>query len=175
MMERAVTLQRFRFTIRTLVVAIMAVGILVAMLRRWNDFLFFFFLILVPLAGLLGLWSRVPEERPSWRRWISAAMLGLVILGGGWLWARCVIWQFQRQEGFVAIGGAGRGAYYEFWGSTVPECVTGICLLVYALFRVVVCAPKRRRPFLPVAVLYALGLAAAYIWFFASLEFEAFD
>ncbi len=174
-MERAVTPKRFRFTIRTLIVAIMALGVLMPMLRRWNDLLFFFFLILVPLTGLAGLWTRVPQDRPSWRRWISAAMLGLIILGTGWLWARCVIWQFQRQEGFVAIGGASWGAYYEFWGATLPERVTGICLLVYVLFLVVVCAPKRRRAFLPVVVLYAFGLAAAYIWFFASLEFEAFD
>ncbi len=174
-MERAVTPNRFRFTIRTLIIAIMAVGVLMAMVRRWHDFLFFFVMILVPLAGLAGLWSRVPQERPSWRRWISAAMLGLIILGTGWLWARCLIWHFQRQEGFVAIGGASRGAYYEFWGSTVPERVTGICLLVYVLFLLVVCTRKRRRAFLPLVVSYALGLAAAYIWFFASLGFEAFD
>jgi hypothetical protein len=174
-MEIAVTPKRFRFTIRTLISAIMAIGVIMAMLRRWNDFLLFFVFILVPLAGLIGLWTRVPQERPSWRRWISAAMLGLIILGGGWLWARCVIWHFQRQEGFVAIGGASRGAYYEFWGATVPERVTGICLLVYVLCLVAVCGPKRRRGFLPVILLYAFALAVAYIWLFADLAFEAFD
>ena len=147
-MKRAVTPKRFRFTIRTLIIAIMAVGVVTAMLRRWNDFLLFLVFILVPLAGLMGLWTRVPQERTSWRRWIAAAMLGLVILGTGWLWARCVIWRFQRLEGFVLIGGASRGAYYEFWGATVPERVTGICLLVYVLFLVVVCAPKAPARFL---------------------------
>ena len=164
-----------RFTIRTLIIAIMAVGVLMAMRTAWNDLLFFSVLILVPLAGLVGLWSRVPQERPSWRHWISVAMVGWIILGSGWLCARCVIWHFQRQEGFVAIGGANRGAYYEFWGATVPGNVTGIGLLVYVFFLVVVCVSKRRRVFLPAVALYALALAAAYIWLFAALEFEAFD
>jgi hypothetical protein len=102
-------------------------------------------------------------------------MLGLIILGIGWLWARSVIWYSQRQEGFKAIGGASRGEDYQFWGLTIPSLVTGICLMVHALFLGVACAPRRRRGLMPVLVAYALALTVAYVLLFADVEFEAFD
>ena len=83
---------RFNFTIRTLMITVVALGVLFAMLRDWRDFLPVFVLVVVPLAGLYGLRSRVPPDRPSWRFGVSAVMLGLIILGAGWLWARTLIW-----------------------------------------------------------------------------------
>jgi hypothetical protein len=65
--------------------------------------------------------------------------------------------------------------FYEFWGLTVPEQATSVCLLVCVLFVVVVCAHKRERAFLPPVVLYALAFAVAYIFLFSDLGFEAFD
>ena len=93
-----------------------------------------FVLVVIPLVGLIGLRTQVSPQRVSWRLGILAAMLGLIILGIGWLWARSVIWHFQGQERFVAIGGASRGEDYRFWGSTLPGCVTGICSIIYVLF-----------------------------------------
>jgi hypothetical protein len=173
--ERAMQLDRLRFTIRALMIAVLAVGVLMAMLKQWRDFLSFFVAVLVPLTGLIGLWVRVSPQRPSLRYVISAGMIGFVILGIGWLLARCMIWHFQRQEGLVAIGGAARGKYYEYWGLTVPALATDICSAIYLLLLAVACAPRRRRGLLPVLVAYAFVLAVAHIWLFADLEFEAFD
>ena len=164
-----------KFTIRSLMFAVMAVAVCFAVLRAWRDFLLVFVLVIIPLMGLIGLWTQVPPQRVSWRFGILAAMLGLIILGTGWLWARSVIWHFQGQEWFVAIGGASRGEDYEFWGSTLPGCVTGIGLIVHVLFLTVACATRRSRSLLLLVLPYALALAAVYIILFADLEFEAFD
>jgi hypothetical protein len=124
-------LARVRLTIRTLMIGVLAVGGLLALLREWPDLLPVFVLVVIPLAGLIGLRTQVPPQRPPWRFGISAALFGLIILGAGWFWARCVIWYFQTQVGFEAIGAASRGEDYQFWGSTIPSRVTGICLMVY--------------------------------------------
>ena len=102
-------------------------------------------------------------------------MLGLIILGVGWLSARSVIWSFQRHEGFDAIGGASRGRGYYFWGMTVPSSVTGCCMLVDVLVLAVACTPRRRRGLLVLVVPYALALAVAWVALFAFLEIEAFN
>jgi hypothetical protein len=170
-----VRVRRLSFTIRTLMIAVAALGVLSAMLRNWRDLLPTFVIVLLPLVGLIVLLIRVPPQQESRRYGISAGALGLIILGIGWLWARFAIWRFQRLEGFVAIGGAGRREHYRYWGSTLPELVTGICLMFYVFFLAVACASRRRRGLLPVLMGYALGLAVAYLWLFADLEFEAFD
>jgi hypothetical protein len=164
-----------KFTIRSLMIAVMAAAVCFAVLRAGRDFLLVSVLVLIPLLGLIGIWTQVPPQRVSWQFGILAAMLGLIILGMGWLWARSVIWHFQRQEGFVAIGGASHGEDYEFWGSTLPGCVTGIGLIVHVLLLTVACAPRRSRSLLLLVPPYALALTAVYIILFADLEFEAFD
>jgi hypothetical protein len=164
-----------RFKIRSLMIAVGAVGGLLALLRDWSALVPVFVLVVMPLAGLTGLRNQVPAQRPSWRFGVSAVMLGLIILGAGWFWARSVVWYFQWKEGFEAIGGAIRGEQYQFWGETIPSCVTGICLLAYILFLAVACTPRRRRVLLPVVVAYALALAGAYVLLFAFLGLEAFD
>ena len=131
--------------------------------------------MVIPLASLTGLRAQVPPERPSWRSVISAVMLGLIILGGGWFWARSVIWHFQRPEGFEAIGGASRGEDYQFWGLTVPRHATGICLMAYVSGLALACTPRRRRRLLLIVVAYALALALSYLFLFILLDFEAFD
>src|SRR5207248_10064868 len=110
--------------------------------RRLSDFELLPVLVLVgiPLAVLSGLLAQVPPHRPAWRFGILAVMLGLVILGGGWLWARSVIWFFQRQEGFVALDGAGRGALYRFFGLTIPSHLTAVCLVCDVLGLAIICA-----------------------------------
>ena len=165
---------RVRFTIRALMIAIMAVGVGVALLREWRDLLPFSSIVLLPIGGLAALRTQVAPP-PSWRHEVPAGLMGWGILGAGWLWARCLIWKFQRQEGFVAIGGATQGKHYEYWALTVPGNVTAVGLILYAVLLTVACAPRRRRGVWPVLMGHLLALAAAYIWFFAGLAFEAFD
>ena len=119
-----------RFTIRVLMIAIMAVGVALAILREWRGFLPFALFALVSFGGLVAIRPQVAPP-PSWRYEVPAGLLGWGILGAGWLWARCLIWQFQRQEGFVAIGGASQGKYYEYWALTVPGNATAVGLIVY--------------------------------------------
>ncbi len=145
------------------------------MLRDWRDFLPVSVLVLVPLAGLYGLRSQVPPQRPTWRFGVSAVMLGLIILGASWFWARSLVWYAQRLERFEAIGNATRGADYQFWGLTLPRNVTGICLLVYIVLLAIACTPRRRRGLLLVVILYALALAGAHFLLFIDLDLEAFD
>ena len=172
---RTVRLPGVRFTIRSLMIALMAVAVCLAVFRARHDLLLVFVLVIIPLVGLIGLWAQVSPQRVSWRLGILSAMLGLIILGMGWLWARSVIWHFQGQEGFVAIGGANRGEDYQFWGSTLPGFVTGICSTIYVLFLTAACARRRRRILLLPALAYALAMAVVYVTLFADLEFEAFD
>jgi hypothetical protein len=164
-----------RCTIRSMMLAVLAVAVCLAVLKEWRNLLLVFVLVVIPLVGLIGLWTQVPPQQVSWRHRILATVPGLIILGMGWLWARSAIWYFQSQEGFVAIGGARHGEDYEFWGSTLPECVTGICLIIYVMLLTALCTPRRHRSLLLIALAYALALAVAYVILFADLEFEAFD
>jgi hypothetical protein len=166
--------RRSQLTIRTLMITVMALGVVFALLRDWSDLWPVSVLVVIPLAGLTGLRAQVPPERTSWRFGVSAVMLGLIILGVGWFWARSVIWYIQWQEGFQLIYIASRGEDYQFWGSTVPRNVTGVCLLVYIVLLASACT-ARRRGLLPVVAAYALALAGSYVILFALLEFEAFD
>jgi hypothetical protein len=163
-----------KFTIRTLMIAVAALSGLLALLRDWLGLLPLY-VVVIPLAGLNGLRAQVPPQRPSWRFGILVVMLGFTILGVGWLWARSVIWYFQRQEGFDAIGSVSRAGYYQLWGLTVPSGVTAVCLMVHVLYLAVVCVPRRRRSLLPLVAAFALALAGAYVVHFADLEFEAFN
>ena len=167
-----------QFTIRNLRVAVAVAAGWLAVLLAGREILPGLVLLGLPLAGLFGLRARVPPQRPAWRFGILAVMLGPVILGGGWLWARCVIWSFQRETGAIAIGSASRGAYYEFWGLTVPGAVTGMGLMAYVLWLAIRCMlPRRLGPFLllPVVVAYAFVLAFGWFALFVPLAFEAFD
>ena len=166
---------RVRFTIRSLMIAVAAVAGLLAVFTTWSEFLPVLILVGIPLAGLSGLLAQVPPRRSSWRFGILAVMLGLVILGGGWLWARSAIWFFQWQAGSVALDGASRGAHYRFWGLTIPMKMTAICLVWDVFGLSVVCAHRRRFGILVLVVGYALALVFAYVILFAWLDFEAFD
>ena len=99
----------------------------------------------------------------------------LVAFGGGWLWARSVIWFFQRQEGSVALDGASRGAHYRFFGLTIPSNLTAVCLVWDVLGLAILCAHRRRFDLWLLVVGYALALAFAWCFLFVSLDFEAFD
>jgi hypothetical protein len=153
----------------------MVLSVVFAMLRDWRVFLPIFVLVVIPLAGLFGLLAQVPPERPSWRFGISAVMLGLIILGVGWFWARSVIWYIQRQERFEAIGNASRGEDYQFWGLTVPRNVTAGCFLAYLLGLASACTSRRRRGLLLIVAAYAVALSLYHFLIFSFLYFEAFD
>ncbi len=166
---------RTQFTIRSLMYLVAVVAGLLALVLLWRDLLPVVIAVIMPTACLSGLLGEMPQERREWRHWISAARLGLIVLGAGWLWARSVISYFQRQEGYVAIGGASRGTHFEFWGLTLPSTATGICLVVYVSILVLACVPRRRRALLWFVVAYAASLAVAWVFLFADLGFEAFD
>src|ERR1700722_8785418 len=89
---------RLRFTIRSQMIAVAVIAGLLALLTAWTEFLPVLIVVGIPLAGSAGLLARVPPHRPRWRFLILTLMLGWIILGCGWLWARSAIWVFQRQE-----------------------------------------------------------------------------
>ena len=150
---------RVQFTIRSVMIAVAVIAGLLAMLRLWREFLPILIVVGIPLTGLYKLLAKVPRNRPEWRTWITAAILGYVVLAAGWLWVRAAISFFQPEQGSIAIDGSIGGADYEFWGLTPRARLTGICLAVYASGMAIVCAPRRRRKLLPLVMGYALALA----------------
>jgi hypothetical protein len=169
---------RLFFTTRGLMIAVAVVASLLGALRAWREMLLFLpalALASLPLVGSRVRLVRLPRQRAKWRYGYMAVMLAWVILGSGWLWARSVIRSFQQREGYIAIGGAARGAYYEFWGWTVPSSVTGICLVTYVSGLAILCLRRRRFVLLLALVGYALLLAYAWLAAFVPLAFEAFD
>jgi hypothetical protein len=167
-------LPRMQFTIRGLMFAVAVLALVLAVWPAWPVLLLIFGLVGIPATAVILL-AQVPWKRLPWRFGIAAFAPGFIVLTGGWLWARSMISSFQRHEGFIAIGAASRGAYYEYWGVTVPSAVTGSCLIALVLPMLVVCAIRRRFDLFMGTVGYALVMACAYVWLFADLEFEAFD
>ncbi len=166
---------RLRFTIRSLMIAVAAIAGLLAVFTRWAEILPVLIVVGIPLAGLIGLLGGVPPQRPTWRLAILAVMLGWIILGCGWLWARSAIWIFQRQAGSVLpAGGAGAG-YYEFWGLEIPMMVTGIGLVVDVLVLAIACVRRGLFGLVLLVVGDAFALALGWFLLFILLEFEAFD
>jgi len=164
-----------QFTIRRLLSLVAIVAALLALLPLWREVLPIVIVVDIPITSLCGLLTEVPLERPSWRRCISAALLGVLILAGGWLWARLVIWHFQRLEGHVVIAGATLRDDYPFWGLLIPSCVTGVCLVVYVSILACACIPRHRRDLLWLVVGYAAYLSFAWSVLFGDLDLEAFS
>jgi hypothetical protein len=164
-----------QFTIRSLMIGVLAVAGLLGLARVRPDLLPVVMLVGIPIVALVERLAHVPPHRPAWRVWIWAAVVGFVILGGGWLWARSATWYFQRQEGFIAIGGAHRSEYYQLWGSAIPCYVTGVGLVVCLPALILACVRRRRRGLLWLILPYAAWLAVAWLILFADLNFEAFD
>jgi hypothetical protein len=154
---------RAQFTIRSLMIAVACVAVLFAV---WP---------VLPVILPVILLALISWRRLGWRFVIVAFTPGFIVLGAGWFWARRMISSFQRREGFIAIGAASRGAYYEYWGVTVPGRVTGLCLVALVASVLVVSAHRRRFDLLWATVGYAFAIAWAYLNLFAGLEFEAFD
>jgi hypothetical protein len=163
-----------QFTIRGLMIAILAVAGLLGLMRR-PDLLPLAFVVGSPVTGLASLLARVPRDRPAWRVWIYATILGLMILGAGWLWARESIWYLQGLVSFNVVRGLTGGEDYRFRGFTIPSTVTAICLMVYGLILVVACVRRPHRGLLRVVVGYAAVLAAAWLVLFGELAAEIFD
>jgi hypothetical protein len=168
-------LQLFRSTIRSLMVAVIAVGLTFAFVREWRDLLPFAIMVVVPLCGLAVGRAQIQCPPPFWRFEIPACVAGWLVLAIGWLWSHCLILHFQRQEGARLIGQSARANYYEFWALTIPAIVTAVSLVVHATILTAACASRRRRPLLPIVLGQALMLAFAYIWCFADLSYEMFD
>jgi hypothetical protein len=131
---------RLRFTIRSLMIAVAVIAGLLALLTAWSEFLPVLIVVGIPMASSAGLLARVPPHRPRWRFLILTMMLGWIILGCGWLWARSAIWVFQQQEGTVNLQRAARAAEYAFWGLGFPRMTTGLGLVVIVLVLAIDCA-----------------------------------
>ena len=61
-----------RFTIRVLMIAIMAVGVALAILREWRGFLPFALFALVSFGGLVAIRHRLHRRRPGDTRSLPA-------------------------------------------------------------------------------------------------------
>jgi hypothetical protein len=155
---------RPRFTIRSLMIAVAVIAGLLSVLTTWTEFLPVLILVGIPLVGLTGLLVRVPPQRPVWRLWIFTVMLGFVILGGGWLWARLAIGIFRWKTGSPRLEGSG---YYAKWGWGIPCMVTGICLIVHILVLAIACVDRRRFGLFLLVVGYALAMALSWFLLFA--------
>jgi hypothetical protein len=165
---------RLRFTIGSLMTAVAIVAVLLALFTAWRELLPVAILVGIPLAALSGLLAYVSSQRPEWRFGIQLMMLGLVILGGGWLWSHLILRQVGRRMGPLGLDGALRADDHRFWGFQVPMVVTGICLAVYVLVLAIVCA-RRRRVGLAVLVMgYAYALAVDWALLVFLLDLETF-
>ncbi len=160
-----------RFTIRSLMIAVAAIAGLLSVLTTWREFLPVLILVGLPVVGLTGLLARVPPQRPVWRLWILTVMLGFMILGGGWLWARLAIGIFRWKTGSPLD----RSGYYAGWGLMIPSFVTGIGLIVHVLVLAIACVDRRRFGLLLLVVGYALAQAISWFLLFALLGFEAYS
>jgi hypothetical protein len=136
---------RVQFTIRRLMCLIVVVAGLLASGPVWSDALLVLAVLGIPFGSLCASLKKVPRNRLSWRRWIQAAMLGAMILLGGWLWAVLAIRSFQRREGLVVLSNAAMLDHYEYWGWQVPACATGVRLIAYVSILAGACVPRQRR------------------------------
>jgi len=155
-------------------IAVAVIAGSLAVVLNHEEFLPLLIIVGIPLGGLIGLLRRVPPDQPGWRVGVQAAMLGWLIIAGGWLWARSVIWWFQHREGLRAVGVLSSAHKYDFWGLTVPMGVTAFCLVGHVLglarFRL------RRRQFVGCLFVFGYGavLAIGYMLLFAALELEVY-
>ena len=76
-----------QFTIRSLMIAVFALAGLLGLARVRPDLIPVATLVGIPTVALTERLTHVPRHPPTWRLWIAAGILGLVIIGGGWLWA----------------------------------------------------------------------------------------
>jgi hypothetical protein len=129
----------------------------------------------IPLGGLIGLLRRVPPDRPGWRLGVQAVMLGWLIIAGGWLWARSVVWWLQHREGLPSLGVSSLLDKYDFWWLRVPLGVTAFCLVAHVLGLARFCL--RRRHFVGCLFVFGYGtvLAVACMLLFVALELEVFS
>jgi hypothetical protein len=153
---------------------IVVVAGLLALGPVWSDALLLLAVLGTPFGSLCALLKKVPRNRLSWRRWIQAAMLGAMILLGGWLWVLLAIRSFQRREGLIVLSNAAMLDHYEYWGWQVPACATGACLIADVSILACACLPRQRRGILWLIVGYAAYLAFAWFVLFAALDIEAF-
>ncbi len=132
----------------------------------------------LPLAGLALVAWAVAGAAPfgpqsKWPR--VAGLVGVAILAIGWLWARVAIWFWQARLGYTSIGISADGAWYEFWGLTIPQNVTGTCLAAYTISVILISAVNRRIDLAIGSIGLACILGFLYIFGFALLGFDAFN
>jgi hypothetical protein len=154
-------------------IAVAIVAGLLAVFTAWIQLLPLVIFVGIPLAVLSGLVARVPPQQLSRRFWIQVVIVGWLILGIGWLWARAMLWFFQRQVGSQRLGSAFLAGYYEFWGLKVPMMVTGICLVMNVLVLTIACASRRRAGLALLVAGNAYALAFVWSLLFISLHFES--
>jgi hypothetical protein len=111
----------------------------------------------------------------SRRLLFRSAIPGIAILGSGWIWAYSVTRFLQWREGYTAIGNASRGAYYEYWGCTMPAAISGVCYIAYFVGLAVFFSYRRRFDFLLALIGYTCILSFFYIVFYVLLSFDAYD
>jgi hypothetical protein len=162
---------RLRFTIRSLMITVAVIAGVLAVLTEWTEFLPVFIVVGIPLVGLTGLLARVPSQRPAWRLWIFTVMLGFMILGGGWLWARFAIGYFQWKTGSPTLQ---ESAYHQAWGLMIPSIVTATGLIVHGLVLVIACVDRRRTGLLMLVVGYAFAMAMSWFLLFGLLNMWGF-
>jgi hypothetical protein len=100
----------------------------------------------------------------------------VILLTGGWTWAKLAISSFQGHEGSIYIGSSTHVDYYTYWGLIVPFVTTSACIATYFAACLSFLLRNRdvreyRRPFLFGVCLVTVALIFAV----ADLEFYAFD
>jgi hypothetical protein len=166
---------RVRFTIRGLMIAVAAVGGLLAILRLSPVLLGGLLVLNIPTAviGLCVVMGRAPGRRSPGRSGIVTALQGALILAAGWAWSLVAIAFFQHRVGAGAPEES-RIAGFEFWCSTVPMTVTGVCLATFVLGIAVICILRRRQDLMPAVVAFAWAMAVTWVLSFAFLKFGVF-
>jgi hypothetical protein len=165
----AVAVNRIQFSIRSLMIAVLVVACALALLKQGLECLVALILLGIPLSVLNILLGKVPRRNSAGRFGISAGMLGLIILGLGWFWARVAISYFQRQAGTVALEGTSLARTYNLLGLKLPAGVTAFGLFLNFLVLVDFCTTRRRFKMLLLVMGYGFVLAIAWTALFGWL------
>jgi hypothetical protein len=163
---------RRQFTIRGLMIAVAVIAVSLAVALNHWELLPLLLIAGIPVGGLIGLLRRVPRDRPGWRIGVRAAMLGWLMLGGGWFWAQLFVWWFKEQAKLHGVGARSYVYDNRSWWLNVPLFLTAFFLIAHALGLARLCWGRRQGIGCLYAFAYAMALAVAYLLMAATLEIQ---
>jgi hypothetical protein len=169
-----VSVRRLQFTIRSLMIAVLAVACGLALLKQWPEVLAVLVLLGLPLFGLSVLFGKTPRRRSARRFGLSVVMLCLITLGSGWFLARSSIWLYHWKFG--------SSSHYSRWGwvnypyslLAIPAGLTAFVLFLNMIVLADICLSRRRFGLLLLVAAFALALSCSWLVMFGLLASERY-